>query len=749
MTSLRTRLGTLALLTGLGAVPAQAGTLTGHVRDPNWFAQRDGQPVGVGYYEYAVNANADGVNAPGGHDDTDVFGAFQMGGLPDGRYTVASWDVWWRSTFAFDVDVSGRNTTDDVDLRLAATMWGYPAFWDDQAYVEHGQTFEATGPVTMIYLRNPLQNVAYRVTVHEDGPGGNPVGVDRTFSGQGDHRLIYGYGDMPTEAGRTYYVAVRSASPRVPGILRRMDPRPDGSDPMPGGCLWLGDARGVQPVPDQDLGLIIMSDDDGLLTNLFTRHNGSHLGNATRVGQSFVARGASLVSAAFWVGDPSFPVYQVAVFEGGPDGVQVGTPKQGRPARPTADPEMLVTWRPGECPLTPGQIYYIEVSITSGGLFHATYVNSADPYPFGTAFLDGVARVGTDLAGTLMEEVSPGSATLPRIRFVREPAVDESRREPNQLTVTWTTDVAADSGVAFAIRRPPYTRVIHDPELVQDHAIVLPDVPAHSLVHYEATSHREGYRRARSRDRAITTRPSMENLLVNPGFEIGSGSSPRSEVPGWVRQGVLDIKATDGTWFAGVPPHAGTWLLQGAINGGNADAAIYQRVTGIEPGRRYTFSAWLSSWMIENDQFKYDVWNDPGRLIHFRIGLDPTGGINPDDAAIQWSPRVYSHLRYSNVARTVETTGEALTVFVRMQGQGGQWQIFGVDECILTPEETRPPHLLLHREKTYLEFQWLDPAWSLQHSDALPGDWTSGETAASPYRVTPSASNRIFRLRSE
>src|SRR5687768_5970119 len=96
-----------------------AGTLTGHVRDLNWFARRvDTDPFGVGQYEYAVNANGTNISPAGGADDTDVFGAFSMPGLPGGSYTVASWDVWWRSAYAFNVSVPASGSSGDADVRL-------------------------------------------------------------------------------------------------------------------------------------------------------------------------------------------------------------------------------------------------------------------------------------------------------------------------------------------------------------------------------------------------------------------------------------------------------------------------------------------------------------------------------------------------------------------------------------------------------------------------------------------------------
>src|SRR5688572_371523 len=276
----------------------------------NWYAQRQGGPFGVGYYEFAVNANATNISSLGAFAGTDIFGAFTNTGVPAGSYTVSSWDVWWRPAFAFNVNVPSSGSSLDVDLRLKSTMWGYPAFWDSTAYHEFGQTFVASGPISMIYLRAPFAT-SYTLTVRTNGPGGAIVGVSRGFSGTGDHRLIYGFGDMPTVAGSTYYVRIRTSSPAVGGVWMQMDPRPDFSDPMPGGCLWMGDGTTMVPHPDRDLGLIIMSDDDGLITDLYTRTDGNNFGSNTSVGQSFIARGVSLISAAFWLADPTAPAYVV------------------------------------------------------------------------------------------------------------------------------------------------------------------------------------------------------------------------------------------------------------------------------------------------------------------------------------------------------------------------------------------------------------------------------------------------------
>ena len=641
----------------------------------------------MGYYEYGVNANAVNVSAAGGRAATDVFGAFQMPNLPTGTYTVASWDVWWRSAFRFNVAVPAVGNSADVDLRLGATMWGYPAFWDTAGYQEFGQTFVATGPVTMIYLRNPLiaASPTLTLTIHEGAPGGTQIGQARTLYKDFDIRVIYGYGEMQTVKGETYYVRIR-ASGGGNAVLSQMDPRPDFSDPMPGGSLYLGTGTTLTPHPDRDLGIVIMSDDDGLMTNLHTRQSGTHV-DASSIGQTFVARGVNLISAAFWLADPTDPIYVVRVYQNGPGGTAVGTAKRGRPARPGADPQILVTWAPGECSLTAGQTYYVEVTKDGGGVFNVANVNRTDPFPFGQAYANGLPLVGVDLAGTLMEEESLGSAMRPNVQFVSEPAIVESARGSNEMMIAWTTDVLSDSEVIYMAEYPPYVFTNSASALVTSHSVMISNLQSHTLYHFQARSAATNHNDAVSRDFVGCTRPASSNLLVNGSFEQGAGPSPRSTIPRWSKTTGVDIRASDGTWFHSLKPTNGTWFCQGAVNGTDSDGYLFQRVTNVHPGRDYTFSAWVMTAHRENDTWKYDVWDRDGRLIHVRLGIDPTGATNPTASTVQWTPRMYSHLRYTQIAKTAFAQSNAITVFVRMNGQGGQWHLYGVDDCVLTHEE--------------------------------------------------------------
>jgi hypothetical protein len=69
-----------------------------------------------------------------------------------------------------------------------------------------------------------------------------------------------------------------------------------------------------------------------------------------------------------------------------------------------------------------------------------------------------------------------------------------------------------------------------------------------------------------------------------------------------------------------------------------------------------------------------------------RLGIDPTGGTNANAPSVQWTPRMYSHRHYSNLAKTVGAQSTNLTVFISMKGQGGEWHLYGVDDCVLSQE---------------------------------------------------------------
>jgi hypothetical protein len=143
-----------------------------------------------------------------------------------------------------------------------------------------------------------------------------------------------------------------------------------------------------------------------------------------------------------------------------------------------------------------------------------------------------------------------------------------------------------------------------------------------------------------------------------------------------------------------MPPRTGGWFLQGAVNGGSSDGHVYQRVR-VTNGLDYMFSAWVTTWPRENGALKYDVWNNQGRLIYMRLGIDPTGGTNINAGTVQWTPRMYSHRRstvdysrnWTQFAKRAVAQSTNLTVFIHMKGEGVEWHLYGIDDCVLTHEE--------------------------------------------------------------
>lgn len=686
-----------------------AATIQGYILDPNWYARHPKATslYGTGQYEYGVAGNIANSSALGFFSNTEgyaenfywgVYGLFRKTYQPDGLYTIATWDNWWRPTFLFNQNMTP--SSGPILLRLHATMWSYAPTWEAN-YNEHGQVFAATGSsVTMVVVRSAVPGVQVVASIHEGGPTGSQIGPSRsatTGGGPSDTRFIWNGGEVPTVPGHIYYFKLKCLNSASSAVLCNNEPIPDMSDAMPEGCAyhdgvaWTGTATPADRGAAMDLGLTICSDDDGVVTNMFVRPGGTNWMGATSAGQTFIARGTSLISFTAWL--PGGGTFIAAVYDS-VTGLQIGTAKRQCAMR-AADPEVMWTYAPGEIPLVPGHGYTVEIT-REGGLINALYANQYNVYTQGDAYLNGVIQPGFDLAATIMEEESPGSATIPTVQFSSFPAVAPADRGANTLTIRWTTDAASDSTVEYAAWNAPYTNTFYSSASVTGHAATLTGLMPNTMYHLRVKSAAAGYRAGVTRDFvACTVNGYRPNLLANPGFEEGSGASPRKPVQGWnvwsTSSGGLDTAASDGTWFHGVPPYTGGWLFEGATNGGQPDAAVYQRVTGLKPGKKYHFTAAVSSWMREKidnvDQPKYDVWNNSGRLSMMRIGIDPTGGVSPTAVTTRWMPWMYSHFHYTGIGIRDTVVGTSATVFVAMKGTGGSWHIYGIDDCRFSEEE--------------------------------------------------------------
>ena len=696
-------IGALALIAAAAPVwSAQTTTVQGYILDPNWYAPHpkltSPQVYGTGLYEYGIAGNITSSSNLGFYTNTEstadnhlwgIYGHFQKANQYDGTYTLSTWDVWWRPTFVFNQYLNGASTP-EIIVRQHANMWSYGPDWEAN-YNEFGQTFAASGSsVVMVIVRSAVGGINLTASIHDGGPTGPQIGPSRSATsavGPGDTRFVWNGGEVPTTPGHVYYLKIKAPAGNYSAVLCNNDPIPDYSDAMPEGYAyhegvpWYQTSSTVDYGKGMDLGVTICSDDDGILTNMFLRSGGTDTGFANSVGQTFRARGTSLLSFVAWIPDGN-NTYVATVYNS-VGGTQIGTANKSRQMR-WGDPEILWTWSPGELPLTPGQTYYIEVTKDPAGPWYTAYANPYNVYANGQAYKDRVAQTGVDLAGTIMEEESPGSATVPTVQFTSFPTVALADRGMNSLTIRWTTDVASDTTIEYCKWAGPYTNTYTNSTSVTSHVTTLTGLESNTMYHLRVRCAAPGYRTGVTRDFVACTINDSPNLLTNPSFELPGGStSPVKPPPGWSCNG-MDWGESNGTWFWGLPPYAGNWLLEGATNSSGCDANVWQTVTGLTPGKEYNFTVAVTSWMREGsnpDYWKYDVWYDKGRADFIKLGVDPYGNNNPTNPAVWWQPRMYSHLHYTVIGTHIVALSDKVTFCIALQGAGGCWHLYGIDDA--------------------------------------------------------------------
>lgn len=92
-------------------------------------------------------------------------------------------------------------------------------------------------------------------------------------------------------------------------------------------------------------------------------------------------------------------------------------------------------------------------------------------------------------------------------------------------------------------------------------------------------------------------------------------------------------------------------------------AGVYQTVSGLTAGTTVTFGAYAYVWSASDDADRA-VSNEPGGVT-VQVGIDPSGGTDPESLTVVWSEPVEAYDAYTLHQVSAETTGEAVTVFVR------------------------------------------------------------------------------------
>ncbi|MFW6115704.1 MAG: hypothetical protein ACOC7Y_01445, partial [Chloroflexota bacterium] len=206
--------------------------------------------------------------------------------------------------------------------------------------------------------------------------------------------------------------------------------------------------------------------------------------------------------------------------------------------------------------------------------------------------------------------------------------------------------------------------------------------------------------------------PRPRNLVRNGGFEVDwahHGGTHRAAVyreegganeenregietpPGWLTwyrydAGVWEEPRVEGVSAAEKPRrvHSGQGGVRIAINYRTYDAGLLQQVD-VEPGARLSLSAWAHAWSNCHDgphpgdplwsegpghecgfELEGEAPDDDWRNFTFRVGIDPTGGVDPEADTVSWGAGAHIYNCFHEVPSVeVEAESRRVTIFLR------------------------------------------------------------------------------------
>lgn len=600
---------------------------------------------------------------------TDWEGIFYWSGLPAGTYSQAfsekeHFNVYYRK--GISVPSSGDALWNV--LRYRPTTFSNGTEWYYTWHTWYAQSFKATGNnLISIGLRmaGPASGNVM-VTIHNgDNPSAAQIGPSRTLniSTTNGQAAYWSAGEVPTTIGQTYTVKFTLAgggqfSPWRQTVYEW------GSCGNPDGKTWVDGVETNEP-----LEMTVNMDDAGFSNTMCCARGESGVWFNNDVGQTFTAKGSSLLMVTWLTGTDR--LWEVSVHNGGPGGTQVGVSKYVRGV--AWNGRSVVCWAPGEVPTTPGQTYYVRLKPTTpppSGVDQIYNVNS-NQYSGGQAYRDGVAQ-SYDWAMGIYEEKFTGAIDQPLILTT---SVTVDTVTSNSAIVRWTTvadaypsyTVASDSMVEYGEGRA-YTHSVYNTTLTPHHSMTLTGLKPNTVYHVRVNSKASGYKAGRSGDVVFVTAPDTANLLADPGFESG-------EFGAWTGYGGAGFRTVG--WYYGSGPRTGTYGVGNATSGGAIQSGVYQRRAAV-PGQEYRFSAWVYTYSNNINATKnYQA------VTH--IGIDPYGGTDAASANVIWTP--YTHAQQKWTCLGVSAIAKASTITVFLHGGNDvntEWCVFTFDDAVLT-----------------------------------------------------------------
>ncbi len=180
----------------------------------------------------------------------------------------------------------------------------------------------------------------------------------------------------------------------------------------------------------------------------------------------------------------------------------------------------------------------------------------------------------------------------------------------------------------------------------------------------------------------LPARADGPNLIQNPGFERPYVPLPKKENcavaspwVAWFREGTQqevsqgyrfapEYKAAFRADYPGNRVRNGELAQQWFHSYGNFEAGVLQQVSNIPVGAKLRFEIWGMSWSCDKESSGRcgGAVSYNGSPMHFKIGIDPTGGGEPFSPAIIWSEENNAYDAWNKFQ--VEAVAEKSTVTV-------------------------------------------------------------------------------------
>ncbi len=715
------------IVAAVSTVAASGGTIDG---------RREGM-FGGGVHESFIWIQAAGNNAANAHDIALSWDGDFLLNAPAGTYHLAAnehgpYPHNIRSA-SINVPVSGTLNV-QLDDRLTLTTEGLT---DLGACTWAAQTFVATGrDLALVEVISPSGGSVVRVTLRDGGPAGPQIGPHRTLTNGSLFPAFARWtpGEVPLIPGRLYAVRFDGQSgPWRPAVSYRPDPYPNGQ-------AWFDGL----PIPNADLRVSVQCRDNGFIDG-YRVDNWWRPNTYTEYVQTFVASGAELRIAQMMLAGPGGEDLMQASVHGWagtyPPGSQIGPTKHANMGENVFHG---FVWGPGEVPLTPSAAYANKYRRADGQAF-AIY-GDTDRYSQGQAYFDGAPQSGIDMAGRLVfKEQDRGEIALSSL--VLTPISATEIRATFQTDVTATATLVHSAGSSpFDVIAPASTSVatLHDVTLrhltpnttypisvlaynasrnvlrsppvqvatlntiaplsgtvesqigpvagaeviveevglstLTDPAgqFTFPAVPTgrHLLlvqaVAHASTSITVDVTPAEAGDAAITT-SAYSNLLASSDASPAAGWTAFGHFNGAFNSGAFDVDARTGPKWVGY-----------VTNGANPATGVHggmHRTVSVEPGKTHRFGGFVQTRAFGSADDPIDG------LAVARIGVDPTGGTDPDASTVLWSRFLFtSGVWREQTVDFVSPAGQA-TLFCQHRWEGfypfPPWYIVGFEDLWL------------------------------------------------------------------